>query len=267
MDIESAFSFFGVTPLEAKLYVALLQRGALNGSELARLQNLTRASVYASLQNLTEKGVVRIIPGNPQKFEAIPYKALTKRFAQKSDESLEVITKTLAILPEPTSAAHVLNFSDADQFNADVVTQIEGARKEIDISACRDLVFLEPALRAAARRNVRIVLFSFYDNPNCDSVCGIKLFKGLETYTRPSLPACFHKSERFMSVVDMEYAHSGGFSTDGSFLGIASANSLFVKIISEHIHHDIYFAKIEAREKKNPVTGQILIHSLHETNR
>jgi sugar-specific transcriptional regulator TrmB len=267
MDIESAFSFFGVTPLEAKLYVSLLQHGALNGSELARLQNLTRASVYASLQNLTEKGVVRMIPGNPQRFEAVPYKALTKRFAQKSEESLEAITKTLAILPEPTSTAHVLNFSDMEQFNADVLAQVEGAKKEIYISACRNLHFLEEALRAAARRGVRIILFSFYDNPGRDSVCGIKLFKGLETYTRPSLPICFYKSERFMSVVDMEYAHSGGFSTSGSFLGIASANSLFVKIMAEHIHHDIYFAKIEARDEKNPVDKRVLIHSMHEISR
>ena len=273
MDMESAFGFFGMTTLEGRLYVALLQQGALNGSELARLQNLTRASVYTTLQKLTDKGIVRVIPGQPQRFEAVPHRALTKTFAKKAEQNLNYISETLDALPEPTSRLHVLNFSDIHRFEADLIERIDAARSEIYLSACRNLDFLEAPLRAAARRKVRIILFTFAvpEQPNTKEhktksqrVCGIDVFKGLEVYTRPALPAGHLKSARMMCVTDLQYAHSGGFMPDGAFLGVASAHLLFVKIIAEHIHHDIYFSKIEKKAGRNPIDPTILIHSLHE---
>jgi sugar-specific transcriptional regulator TrmB len=270
MDLESAFEFFGMTPLEGRLYVALLQQGALNGSELARLQNLTRASVYTTLQKLTDKGVVRIIPGQPQRFEAIPHRALTKNFAKKAQENLSFISETLDELPEPSGRYHVLNFTDIRQFESDVIEKIESAEKEIYLSACRDLGFLDHALRTAVRRKVRVILFTFSAQEQSSAkesiVCGLKVFKGLETFVRHSLPESHVTSARMMCVTDMAYAHSGGFMGDGSFLGIGSAHSLFVKIISEHIHHDIYLSKIEEKIGRNPVDSSILIRSLHEKN-
>lgn len=265
MKGEQAFGFFGVSPLETRLYLRLLQAGVVNGSELARLESLTRASVYSALNNLAEKGLVRVIPGQPQQFEATPYKQLIRRFEQLSKESIKEIEQTLESLPQPTSTLHVINFSDRDYFDVELIERLQAAKREVYISACRDLQFLESTLLTLARRKVRVIGFTFSgDSPT--GLCGLKKFPSGEIYVRPSLPLVHNASERVMAVVDLEYALSGGYSAGGGFLGIASANKLFVNMTAEHIHHDIYLAKMETLSGRDPVGSSILIGSLHETS-
>lgn len=265
MKGEQAFGFFGVSPLETRLYLRLLQAGVVNGSELARLESLTRASVYSALNNLAEKGLVRVIPGQPQQFEATPYKQLIRRFEQLSRDSIKEISETLESLPQPTSKLHVLNFSDRDYFDAELIERLQAAKREVYISACRDLQFLESTLLTLAKRKVRVIGFSFSgDSPT--GLCGLKKFPSGEIYVRPSLPLVHNASERVMAVVDLEYALSGGYSAGGGFLGIASANKLFVNMTAEHIHHDIYLARMEKSSGRDPVGPSILIGSLHETS-
>ena len=267
MDLNRAFEFFGVSGLEARLYVSLLQHGPVNGSELAKIENLTRASVYSALQNLVAKGLARIIPGTPILFTAISSQQVIKRFNQASSLHLQQLKRALASVPTVAPSSHVVNFSQQDDFDEEMRGKLENAKKEIYLSSCRNLEVLQTLWKSFASRKIRLVAFTFANlwPHRPDEMFGEDgHFPQLEIYARPSLPACYISSGRLMVVIDMKYAMAGGRSEDGSFLGIGSANPLFVNIIAEHIHHDIYLAKMEMEQGKDPIDNKVLIASLHE---
>ncbi len=67
-----------------------------------------------------------------------------------------------------------------------------------------------------------------------------------------------------MLVSDMKRAISAGVEENGEFVGTISENRLFIKIIAEHIHHDIYLMKLKEKHKKDMIEEDILINSIQE---
>ncbi len=44
--------------IEAQVYVTLVKHSKLNGSQIAKILNLSRSSVYSALHNLYNRGIV-----------------------------------------------------------------------------------------------------------------------------------------------------------------------------------------------------------------
>tara|TARA_Y100000034_G_scaffold81327_1_gene97452 strand:+ start:1066 stop:1803 length:738 start_codon:yes stop_codon:yes gene_type:complete len=68
----------GLSPYEAKCYVALLKWGNLGGKELAKKSHVPPTSVYRNLESLREKGFVQLLQKEPLVYQAVnPEIALT----------------------------------------------------------------------------------------------------------------------------------------------------------------------------------------------
>ena len=68
----------GLSPYEAKSYVALLKHGSMGGKEIAKKSGVPPTSVYRNLESLREKGFVQLLQQEPLVYRAVePGIALT----------------------------------------------------------------------------------------------------------------------------------------------------------------------------------------------
>lgn len=66
-----ALQLLRLTFYEARVYLALVKNGPLNGSEVGFLSNVPRPKVYGALRLLERKGLVRITPSSPLTIRAV----------------------------------------------------------------------------------------------------------------------------------------------------------------------------------------------------
>lgn len=100
---------FGMTEYEAKVYVALTQKGPQKASALAMVSGIPRPHIYSTLKTLQEKGLITAIPKNVAEYQArAPGEALNKLLEERkrSVEELELIGKDLAQKLENKDKSH-----------------------------------------------------------------------------------------------------------------------------------------------------------------
>ncbi len=100
---------FGMTEYEAKVYVALTQKGPQKASSLAQASGIPRPHIYSTLKTLQEKGLIMAIPKNVAEYQArAPGEALNKLLEarKRSVEELELIGKDLTQKLENKDKAH-----------------------------------------------------------------------------------------------------------------------------------------------------------------
>ena len=86
MNIEILKSV-GLTEIEGKLYLSLLELGSSNATELSHKSRIHRTNIYDSLNRLIEKGLVSYIEKNGKKvFEAADPKKLREIIKEKEQE-------------------------------------------------------------------------------------------------------------------------------------------------------------------------------------
>lgn len=77
----------GLSPNEAKCYLALLQLGSSSANELSRLSGVHRVSVYDALRGLREKGLIsQITKANKMLFEAANPKKIEEMIVEKENQ-------------------------------------------------------------------------------------------------------------------------------------------------------------------------------------
>ena len=87
---------FGMTEYQARVYLALLDLGTATASQIPPISRVPRTRIYATMQQLHEKGLVEIIPETPLKYKPVPFsKFLTKR-ASEMREKAENLEASLA---------------------------------------------------------------------------------------------------------------------------------------------------------------------------
>lgn len=61
----------GFSPYEADIYLALVQQGPANGSQLARRSGVPRSMAYQALDRLVDKGAPLVAPGSPADYAPV----------------------------------------------------------------------------------------------------------------------------------------------------------------------------------------------------
>jgi len=61
----------GLTGYQTKIYLALIEKGELTASQIARESKVPQPKVYASLEKLKESSLIEILPDYPKKYKAI----------------------------------------------------------------------------------------------------------------------------------------------------------------------------------------------------
>jgi sugar-specific transcriptional regulator TrmB len=96
--LEGKLAVFGLSPMEARIYLALSNRTSQTVMQLSRILRIPRTSIYDNMQKLIERGLVeRIVRYKSQEFRAYPLEILDT-FIDKEKSYLENLTLSLDFL-------------------------------------------------------------------------------------------------------------------------------------------------------------------------
>jgi len=93
MAVDAAvLKALGLTDVEAKVYTALLERGASTSGDIAKLTKIHRRTVYDAMERLTEKGLVGYMMRNQRRhYLAVNPKRLLEIVEKEEDELLSIM--------------------------------------------------------------------------------------------------------------------------------------------------------------------------------
>ena len=156
----------GLSPYEAKCYVALLKYGNLGGKELAKKSHVPPTSVYRNLESLREKGFVQLLQKEPLIYQAVnPEIALTHYVNFKKVLLEEVEGEALSELNEIKKVnvekkEEVLEiYSGREQAYTIGKRLIKESKKEfllIGRGSKQSIIDLIHELKSAIERNVKV---------------------------------------------------------------------------------------------------------------
>lgn len=258
MDLIEELERFRFTRMEARIYVALVRHGQLNGSQIARELKANRSSVYTALNHLSERGAVFVVAGEPTEYVPVEPMVLVRRYQQEYERSLDFLESELTASRQQGQNHQYYNLRGRRQCLQKINEVVSAAKKEICFNLGIDFRLIDAELRDAARRGVRLIAFSFQPIPEPDY--------RMEVYHSSKFDFRDAPDRRILMVSDMEHGVIAGGNETRGYVGTYSTDPLFNAIIAEHIHHDIYLYRLEERMKQNLIDEQVKIGSLLERN-
>lgn len=82
----------GLTEYEARIYVVLSKMGPRNASEISFLGKVPRPKTYGAIRGLESKGLLRIVPGKPERYMAVsPNEVLVPLVEKLNRETSECV--------------------------------------------------------------------------------------------------------------------------------------------------------------------------------
>ncbi|MEQ8199200.1 MAG: helix-turn-helix domain-containing protein [Clostridiaceae bacterium] len=255
-EILSLLEKLNFSKTEAAVYVNLVKFPGLSGYQVARNLNISRSSVYSSLDNLVRKGIVFLIPGDTQVYKAEDPANLINKMKHDFNETADALQVKLSELQTPASEERFLNIEGYDNVVSKTKELLLTAEKEVYLNTDFDLQVFAKELTELKKRKVRVIAFSFskLDTHGLD----------VEAYTHDR-ESCTGHSTRMMLVVDCKtalVADKGHLR--GEFVGTFTDNTLFTSIVGEHIHIDIYLLKLKNKYRKDLIDDTIKLNTVLE---
>ena len=85
---------FGLSRIDAEVYVYLAKKGPKKGRELANALQVTKQQLYPSLKNLKNKGIVTANLERPALFSAVDFEKVLELLIEIKVEQAKVIKET-----------------------------------------------------------------------------------------------------------------------------------------------------------------------------
>lgn len=258
MIIEKLQSF-NFSKMEAMVYVTLAKYPNINGSQIAKLLNASRSSVYAALDNLCTRGAAFLVPGdaNTTEYRAQRPEILMANLEKEYFENIEYLKNEFANFEEPEEDYQYINIKGEQNFIIKVKELINKAEKEISLNTNYDLHVFQEELNSACARGVRIILFSF-EKHNLEGLSIEEYYYNSKFQERN--PEAY---KRMMLVIDLKTVLIVGGRKSSNYFGAFTNNPLLVLTVAEHINHDIYLLKLAEKYGEHMMDG-INMNTLRE---
>lgn len=246
----------GFTRTEAEVYFTLLEESDITGYQIAKRLNVSRSSVYNSLESLYRKGAVVLIPGEVNIYRPENPEILLDNLKNRFVESSSVLLDEISKLKPNNKINRYINIDGLDNLIFKTKELLKTAKAEVIINTDFDINIFADEIDSLTNKGVRVIVFSFDD---------LKINNELvEIYSHKRNIDDQYKRNRIMLVIDMTTTLVGGRDGYNTFLGTYTDNKLFTSIVSEHIHHDIYLLKLKQKDNTVIFDDSIKIDSLQE---
>ena len=207
MKLQETLEHLNFSRLEAQIYMALIGSEPMSAYQLAKKIAIARPSIYNALEHMLDKGMVELVPDQTALYTA----------------------------QEPE--VHFV-FRGFETAIARAGKLLEDAREEVYLNADFDLSCFAETFHRLKKKGVRIVAFSFYD-------LGLNR-EDVEFYTHGGMLTA-HQPSRLMLVTDRQMTLTADCGAFANWSGTVSNNGLMVKILSEHIQHDITLLQLQEK--------------------
>ena len=165
MEIKDLMKSLGFTEYETKTYIALLKEHPVTGYAVAKNSGVPRSKIYEVLDSLAVRGDVLISDGNPPLYEPLPVKELIDRRRKEAERSFADAEETLTSLEaSPVDRENIWNIKGREAILQKVRECVNAAAERVLMEIwAEDFAELEPCLRDAAARGVRIQIIAYGD--------------------------------------------------------------------------------------------------------
>ncbi len=166
----------GLSDLEARIYILLLQQSPLSGYGVAKILGRSVPNIYNTLSSMSLKGLVMSsIDKTTNIYVPTPIEECLKQYSRKAaaivDKTREVFGKL--DFSENQSAPAIFNMESTEQVLERAIMLIEKAQANISVNADRfPLLLLSAYLSEATKRGVDVLVNTYVDLeiPGCDVV-------------------------------------------------------------------------------------------------
>lgn len=248
-------TLFHFSDIEARIYLCLIKNHEMNGSQIAKMLNKPRTSIYMALNSLYKKGAVFMLPGEPVYYKPQDPKILINNLKKTYNNSLSFLERGLEGFDIYSSEDQFWNIKGFENIIAKTKEILAAAEKEVFINTNLDIRIFAEDFKKLEERNIRIIIFSFHYH----NLEGLKV----EYYYNPrqliEIPAY-----RLMVVVDEKEVLIAGGNEMEEYLATFSENFFLVSIILEHIHNDIYLFQLDKKYGNHLMDDDIRINSIFE---
>lgn len=257
MNIKEHLEKLNFSKLEADIYIALLGEKPMSAYQLAKKINISRTSIYNALEFMLEKGFVEVVPNNTLLYVAQEPAVIFQKIQESVENSIQEASQYLKEYQENKREDLTVNFYGYDTAIYKIKEILRSAQKEIFINTDCSLEELKEDLEKLVKKGIKIVIFSFYEIQNPVS--------GVDYFTHGRKREKDFQETRLMVVVDNEVIiMADGSNQNTMWRGTESNEKLFVKIIAEHIHNDIYLLKIRDKYGKEIYDDYLRIDTFFE---
>ncbi len=234
-DLIESFEKLGLSPNEAKVYLALLEQHPITGYQLSKTSGILRPVVYEMLNRLVEKGGARIIKSNPDTYIPVEIDEFLKNIESEFNESKKFISKILKETIVVDNTDYFWNITGKKNILNSIFSMIERTEEEIYIWLSEQEIFDEifDDLERKLKNEININIFSYY----AIDTKGITLYSyQLEKY---------FKSEEFLEnsfvmTIDKKECIIVNFSDERTAKAVYSKNESLVTSTRRTIINQIY---------------------------
>ena len=144
MDIVEKLKKVGFTLAQSQIYIELLKNPGLNGTQLSKIVDLPRTTIYQSLDILYERGIITLIPTQTDKKNYIPVEpiGIVENIKREYKEILETIGIELEMLYKPSSFYEVYNINGKANVIYKMQDMLENATENIVVVGLDNLDLL-----------------------------------------------------------------------------------------------------------------------------
>lgn len=236
-QLISSLEGLGVSELETKIYLALLDSGEMSPYQIAKKVDISRSSIYNALQHMVKKGIVEEVPEDTVMYLAQDPEVLISKLERDYKRNISVASQGLKAYMETRYEEKYAILHDKDIILEKTKKIIRNAKQEIFINTDINLNELKDELEEVAKKKVRVIVFSFVKQE--------LNYEGVEIYSHDRAMTENNTNTRLMVVADDEMAlFADACNGRGNWKGTVTNNALMKNIIKEHIHSDIYILKL-----------------------
>ena len=239
-NLIHSFENLGLSPNEAKVYLALIENHPITGYQLAKVSGILRPIVYEMLGRLVEKGGARIVKSTPDTYAPVEINEFLKNIESDFSEARKYISGSLDVALEPDHSDFFWNLIGQKTIvNAiDSLIQKCTSKLLLSIHSETQLDFILPSLQKAQNeKQISIDIFSYYQ---LDS-------QGITTYSYnldSTTPVKQLPLNTLYIVSDEKEALIANMTDVKTAKAVHSRNSALIKLVKRDILQQIYFIRL-----------------------
>ena len=169
-EIIARLKSLGLTLYEAKAYIAILKKGVMTSTEVAKEAGIPQPRVYDVLKSLEEKGLILVSKGRPRLYRAENPRTSLKRLIDRIKQRIiEDYEKSVSILEGiyleeygRRDIGEIWKLDTEQKIYDKILSVIENAEHELLISAYNHMLSkLRNPLKRLSRRGISVCLITY----------------------------------------------------------------------------------------------------------
>lgn len=225
---------FGLTRVEAGIYMCLFKNGELTGYEVAKQTGISRSNVYSGLSGLADKGAAYLIEGISSKYVAVPIEEFCENKIRNMKRDKEFLMRNMPAVPAVGEG--YITIEGAGNIRNKILTMLETAKQRIYLSAPESFIQgIKPELLGIVHRKIKLVLIT-------DKDVGIE--ETIQYITEK-------KENQIRLIIDSLFVLTGDIEGEKSDTCLYSGQKNFVNVFKESLRNEIRLIELTGGEKKD----------------